>query len=121
MREHWTLRTRLSASTKEWSTRNTWIKSGQKQNNFPRSFSLGSRELPSAQYESLRTAETPSSRVLCERSHERFMICRTKNQKSCDYWLMVGIELRRAGCRWRVTKLALSITSWVLISTMATF
>src|SRR5258705_5277802 len=28
---------------------------------------------------------------------------------------MVGIELRRAGCRWRVTKLALSITSWVLI------
>jgi hypothetical protein len=34
---------------------------------------------------------------------------------------MVGIELRRAGCRWRVTKLALSIASWVLISTMATF
>jgi hypothetical protein len=34
---------------------------------------------------------------------------------------MVGIELRRAGCRWRVTKPALSIASWVLISTMATF
>jgi hypothetical protein len=33
----------------------------------------------------------------------------------------VGIELRRAGCRWRVTTLALSIASWVLISTMATF
>ena len=35
--------------------------------------------------------------------------------------MMVGIELRRAGCRWRVTKPALSIASWVLISTMATF
>ena len=34
---------------------------------------------------------------------------------------MVGIELRRAGCRWRVTKPALSIASWDLISTMATF
>jgi len=34
---------------------------------------------------------------------------------------MVGIELRRAGCRWRVTMPALSIASWVLISTMATF
>jgi hypothetical protein len=34
---------------------------------------------------------------------------------------LVGIELRRAGCRWRVTKPALSIASWVLISTMATF
>ena len=34
---------------------------------------------------------------------------------------MVGIELRRAGCRWRVTKPALSIASWVLISTVATF
>jgi hypothetical protein len=34
---------------------------------------------------------------------------------------MVGIELRRAGCRWGVTKPALSIASWVLISTMATF
>jgi hypothetical protein len=33
----------------------------------------------------------------------------------------VGIELRRAGCRWRVTKPALSIASWVLISTMAAF
>ena len=33
----------------------------------------------------------------------------------------VGIELRRAGCRWRVTKPALSIASWVLISTVATF
>ena len=29
---------------------------------------------------------------------------------------MVGIELRRAGCRWRVTKPAVSIASWVLIS-----
>ena len=28
---------------------------------------------------------------------------------------MVGIELRRASCRWRVTKPALSIASWVLI------
>jgi hypothetical protein len=35
--------------------------------------------------------------------------------------MRVGIELRRAGCRWRVTKPALSIASWVLISTMATF
>jgi len=34
---------------------------------------------------------------------------------------LVGIELRRAGCRWRVTKPALSIASWVLISTVATF
>jgi len=34
---------------------------------------------------------------------------------------MVGIELRRAGCRWRVTNPALSIASGVLISTMATF
>jgi hypothetical protein len=34
---------------------------------------------------------------------------------------MVGIELRRAGCRWGVTKPALSIASWDLISTMATF
>ena len=34
---------------------------------------------------------------------------------------MVGIELRRAGCRWRVTNPALSIASWVLISTMAAF
>jgi|HubBroStandDraft_4_1064222.scaffolds.fasta_scaffold115602_2 hypothetical protein len=33
----------------------------------------------------------------------------------------VGIELRRAGCRWRVTKPALSIASWDLISTVATF
>ena len=35
--------------------------------------------------------------------------------------ILVGIELRRAGCRWRVTKPALSIASWVLISTVATF
>jgi hypothetical protein len=35
--------------------------------------------------------------------------------------VLIGIELRRAGCRWRVTKPALSIASWVLISTMATF
>jgi hypothetical protein len=34
---------------------------------------------------------------------------------------MVGIELRRAGCRWGGTKPALSIASWDLISTMATF
>jgi hypothetical protein len=34
---------------------------------------------------------------------------------------VVGIEFRRASCRWRVTKPALSIASWVLISTMATF
>ena len=33
----------------------------------------------------------------------------------------VGIELRRACCRWRVTVLALSIARWVHISTMATF
>ena len=32
----------------------------------------------------------------------------------------VGIELRRACCRWRVTSLALSIARWDLISTMAT-
>src|SRR6516225_2726948 len=31
----------------------------------------------------------------------------------------VGIELRRACCRWRVTSLALSIARWDLISTMA--
>jgi hypothetical protein len=35
--------------------------------------------------------------------------------------VLIGIELRRAGCRWRVTKPALSIASWVLISTLATF
>src|ERR1700746_2513276 len=35
--------------------------------------------------------------------------------------ILVGIELRRAGCRWRVTNPALLIASWVLISTMATF
>src|SRR5215467_15162134 len=34
---------------------------------------------------------------------------------------LVGIELRRACCRWRVTSLALSIARWNLISTMATF
>ena len=33
----------------------------------------------------------------------------------------VGIELRRAGCRWRVTVPALSIARRVPISTMATF
>jgi hypothetical protein len=33
---------------------------------------------------------------------------------------LVGIELRRACCRWRVTSLALSIARWDLISTMAT-
>jgi len=33
---------------------------------------------------------------------------------------VVGIELRRACCRWRVTSLALSIARWDLISTMAT-
>ena len=33
----------------------------------------------------------------------------------------VGIELRRASCRWRVTVLALSIAGRVHISTMATF
>ena len=33
----------------------------------------------------------------------------------------VGIELRRASCRWRVTVLALSIARRVHISTMATF
>ena len=35
--------------------------------------------------------------------------------------LLVGIELRRAGCRWRVTILALSIARRVHSSTMATF
>src|SRR5882724_4991056 len=39
--------------------------------------------------------------------------CTPKNR------IVVGIELRRASCRWRVTKPALSIASWVLISTMA--
>jgi hypothetical protein len=34
---------------------------------------------------------------------------------------VVGIELRRACCRWRVTSLALSIARWDLIPTMATF
>ncbi len=29
--------------------------------------------------------------------------------------ILVGIELRRASCRWRVTKPALSIASWVLV------
>src|SRR5215469_11587941 len=33
---------------------------------------------------------------------------------------LVGIELRRSCCRWRVTSLALSIAGWDLISTMAT-
>jgi hypothetical protein len=41
--------------------------------------------------------------------------------QSPNWGSMVGIELRRAGCRWRVTKPALSIASWVLISTVATF
>src|SRR5215469_3526451 len=36
-----------------------------------------------------------------------------------EHW--VGIELRRARCRWKVTFLALSIARWVHISTMATF
>ena len=35
--------------------------------------------------------------------------------------MMVGIELRRASCRWRVTVIALSIARRVHISTMATF
>ena len=35
--------------------------------------------------------------------------------------ISVGIELWRAGCRWRVTKSALSIANWALISTMAAF
>jgi len=34
---------------------------------------------------------------------------------------LVGIELRRDNCRWRVTRLALSIARWDLISTLATF
>jgi hypothetical protein len=34
---------------------------------------------------------------------------------------LVGIELRRASCRWRFTVLALSIARRVHISTMATF
>jgi hypothetical protein len=34
---------------------------------------------------------------------------------------LVGIELRRACCRWRVTSLALSIARWDLISTMPRF
>jgi hypothetical protein len=36
--------------------------------------------------------------------------------------LMAGIELRRAGCRWRVTKSALSMASWkmgLLLLTLA--
>ena len=34
---------------------------------------------------------------------------------------VVGIELGRASCRWRVTSLALSLAKWVPSSTMATF
>ncbi len=37
------------------------------------------------------------------------------------YLSLVGIELQRASCRWRVTKPALSIASWVHNSTVATF
>jgi hypothetical protein len=35
-------------------------------------------------------------------------------------WL-VGIELGRASCKWRVTSPALSVAEWVHSSTMATF
>jgi hypothetical protein len=34
---------------------------------------------------------------------------------------VVGIELGRADCRWRVTNPALSVAEWVHSSTMATF
>src|SRR4030095_4066743 len=34
---------------------------------------------------------------------------------------IVGIELRRAGCRWRVTNSLFRFASWCLISTVATF
>jgi len=65
-REPWTPRMKPPASTKELLIRNIWIKSGQKQNSFPRSYSLGNPELPSAQYEILRMARIRSSPALCE-------------------------------------------------------
>ena len=66
LRERWTRRTKRAASTKEWSIRNISIKSGHKQNNSPRNAYPDSPKLPSARYETLRTEETPSSRVLFE-------------------------------------------------------
>jgi hypothetical protein len=54
-REHWTRRTRLAASTKEWATQSIQIKSGQKRNSSPRSPYRASPGLLSAQYETLRT------------------------------------------------------------------
>ena len=58
--------------------------------------------------------DASNDRGLTERSGEVFSLDILSHR-------MVGIELRRAGCRWRVTNPALSIASWVLISTMATF
>src|ERR1700730_14297918 len=49
------------------------------------------------------------------------MLVITKSVDTPGARVLVGIELRRAGCRGRVTKPALSIASWVLISTLATF
>src|SRR5215469_5706599 len=42
-------------------------------------------------------------------------------QSGLDLRTVVGIELRRASCRWRVTVVALSIARRVHISTMAAF
>src|SRR5215831_14764590 len=49
--------------------------------------------------------------------HANPALCRVR----AELMSVVGIELRRACCRWRVTSLALSIARWDLISTMATF
>src|SRR5215467_9998020 len=49
--------------------------------------------------------------------HANPALCRVR----AELMSVVGIELRRACCRWRVTSLALSIARWDLISTMVTF
>jgi hypothetical protein len=59
-------------------------------------------------------------KALPERPITRFFATRSSSCKVCQL-PVVGIELRRARCRWRVTVLALSIARWVHISTMATF
>ena len=60
-----------------------------------------------------RTCYPPDYRQLAERG---LSPRKTRSLVGCS----VGIELRRACCRWRVTSLALSIARWDLISTMAT-
>jgi len=79
--------------------------------------------LPSAHYKgvgvrivSLRSW-IPTPPILCLRFVGSLAVATLDSRPSGS----VGIELQRAGCRWRVTKSALSIASWVHNSTMATF